>query len=75
VALLASSGCTDYGHFDIFTDEAVREGLKKLYNWPTFPQLYIDGELIGGLDVLQEMKENGELEEALNAPPPLEAAQ
>ena len=41
--------------FDIFTDQAVREGLKVLFSWPTFPQLYVRGELVGGLDVLREM--------------------
>jgi glutaredoxin-related protein len=40
-------------------------GLKKLNNWPTFPQLIIGGELMGGLDILREMVENGELQEAL----------
>lgn len=74
VALLAAAGCTDYGSFDIFSDDAVREGLKEFSNWPTYPQLYIDGELIGGLDVMQEMHQGGELEDALNAPPPLEQA-
>jgi glutaredoxin-related protein len=73
VALLAEVGCNDYGSFDIFSDDAVREGLKEFSSWPTYPQLYIDGELVGGLDVMQEMKESGDLEAALNAPPPLEA--
>ena len=74
VALLHESGLSDsdYGSFDIFTDEAVREGLKKLSNWPTYPQLYVDGELVGGLDVLTEMAQNGELQELLAQPPPLE---
>lgn len=40
-------------------------GLKKLNEWPTFPQLIIGGELMGGLDVLREMEKNGELQEAL----------
>lgn len=40
-------------------------GLKKLNNWPTFPQLIIGGELVGGLDILREMEENGEFQEAL----------
>ena len=39
----------------------VRQGLKKFSNWPTFPQLYIDGDLIGGLDIIKEMLEAGEL--------------
>jgi len=42
-----------YGHFDILEDEEVRQGLKKFSNWPTYPQLYISGELIGGLDIVK----------------------
>lgn len=42
-----------YGHFDILQDEEVRQGLKTFSNWPTFPQLYVDGELVGGLDIIK----------------------
>lgn len=65
VQLLREEGLKEFGHFDILTDSDVREGLKKFSNWPTYPQVYMNGELQGGLDVLQEMKENGELKEAL----------
>ncbi|XP_014281542.1 glutaredoxin 3 [Halyomorpha halys] len=51
--------------FDILNDEEVREGLKKYSNWPTYPQLYIEGELIGGLDIVKELVEAGEFEEKL----------
>lgn len=44
-----------FASFDILTDEAVRSGLKVLYNWPTYPQMYVRGSLIGGLDILTEM--------------------
>nr|KAG5698801.1 hypothetical protein BaRGS_032220 [Batillaria attramentaria] len=54
-----------YDTFDILSDEEVRQGLKKFSNWPTYPQLYVKGELLGGLDIIKEMKENGELQEAL----------
>ncbi|KAJ2391197.1 glutaredoxin [Coemansia sp. RSA 2611] len=50
-----------YGYFDILTDEEVRQGLKEYSDWPTYPQLYIQGELVGGLDIVQEMIESGEL--------------
>ncbi|CAI2354234.1 unnamed protein product [Caenorhabditis sp. 36 PRJEB53466] len=43
-----------FGSFDIFSDNSVREGLKEYSNWPTYPQLYLDGELVGGLDVVKE---------------------
>ncbi|PFH47997.1 hypothetical protein AMATHDRAFT_49865 [Amanita thiersii Skay4041] len=57
----------EFNHFDILTDESVRQGLKKLNEWPTFPQLIIKGEFVGGLDVAQEMADNGELGEMLAA--------
>ena len=47
--------------FNIFEDEEVRQGVKEYSDWPTFPQLYVDGELIGGCDIMTEMHENGEL--------------
>jgi glutaredoxin len=49
-----------FGSFDILTDNEVREGLKKLSNWPTYPQLYVNGKLIGGLDIVKELQEEGE---------------
>jgi len=62
VAMLNEVGF-EFGYFDILLDNDVRQGLKKYSNWPTFPQFYVDGELIGGLDVLKEMHEEGELVE------------
>lgn len=53
---------TDYQTFDILQDNVVREGLKKFSNWPTYPQLYLNGELLGGLDIVKEMVESGELD-------------
>jgi len=50
-----------FGSFDILTDEDVRQGLKKHSNWPTYPQIYVNGELQGGLDVLKELAEEGSL--------------
>jgi len=55
----------DYGTFDILSDEEVRQGLKSYSNWPTYPQLYLEGELIGGLDIIKEMVESGELQTML----------
>ena len=51
VALLQEAGL-DFGHFDILEDQQVREELKKFSNWPTYPQLYHDGKLIGGLGMI-----------------------
>lgn len=55
----------EYAHFDILSDEDVRQGLKKLNDWPTFPQLIINGEFVGGLDIVQEMIDNGEFAAAI----------
>ncbi|XP_039061721.1 monothiol glutaredoxin-S17-like [Hibiscus syriacus] len=52
-----------FGTFDILSDNEVREGLKKFSNWPTFPQLYCKGELLGGCDIVISMHESGELKE------------
>lgn len=46
-----------FGFFDILKDDTVRQGLKKFSDWPTFPQLYINGELVGGLDIIKESLE------------------
>lgn len=54
-----------YDTFDILQDEEVRQGLKTYSNWPTYPQLYVKGELIGGLDIVKELKESGDLESVL----------
>ena len=56
---------TDYGYFDILSSNEIREGLKVYSKWPTYPQLYVDGQLVGGIDIVQELDENGELEDAL----------
>jgi len=62
--LLTSKNIT-FDSFDILEDEEVRAGLKVFSNWPTFPQLYAKGTLIGGLDIVQELANEDELLEAL----------
>lgn len=57
VALLRERGVR-YGFFNILADDEVRQGLKTFSDWPTFPQLYVDGQLIGGLDIVREEFEN-----------------
>jgi Grx4 family monothiol glutaredoxin len=57
----------EFGSFDILQDVDVREGLKKLSSWPTYPQVYVRGELIGGLDIIRELDDAGELDDALSA--------
>ncbi|ETO34191.1 hypothetical protein RFI_02902 [Reticulomyxa filosa] len=67
VALLNEQGL-EFGHFDILTDKTVREGLKKYSDWQTYPQLYVKGKLIGGLDVVRELIEEGEFEKTVLDP-------
>jgi len=52
---------------NIFDDPELREALKQHSNWPTYPQLYLKGELLGGCDIAMEMYRNGELQQALEA--------
>lgn len=56
-----------YAYVNIFEDPEVREGLKEYSNWPTFPQLYVKGELVGGCDIMVDMYHSGELKELLEA--------
>lgn len=56
-----------YDTFDILTDEQVRQGLKTYSDWPTYPQVYVNGELQGGLDIVKEMLTSGELLTVLKA--------
>ena len=65
IAILKKYDALKYKHFDIFGDNEIREGLKKYSNWPTYPQLYVKGKLIGGIDIVQELDEENELEEVL----------
>ena len=52
-----------FGSFDILSDEEMRQAVKEYSNWPTYPQLYVSGKLIGGCDIVLEMAESGELKE------------
>ncbi len=56
-----------YETVDVLQDPAVRDGIKRYSNWPTIPQVYVNGELIGGCDIIQEMHSRGELEPVVRA--------
>ena len=56
---------TPFAAVDVLPDPRIRQELSALSDWPTIPQLFVDGELIGGCDIVTEMYESGELEEAL----------
>ena len=62
--------CPDYVDVDVLQDPEVREGIKVFGNWPTIPQLYVDGELIGGADIVLGMARSGELHDLLGVAPP-----
>lgn len=59
----------EYSTFDILKDEAVRQGLKDYSDWKTYPQLYVDGKLVGGIDIMEEMEAEGSLESAFPSAP------
>jgi monothiol glutaredoxin len=52
---------------DVLSDPSLRQGIKDFSNWPTIPQLYVKGELVGGCDIVREMFQSGELQELLSS--------
>ena len=60
----------DYASVDVLADPEIREGIKVYGNWPTIPQLYVDGELVGGADIVAGMANSGELHELFGLPKP-----
>lgn len=61
VQLLNACG-VKFATFDVLADPEIRQGVKEYSNWPTFPQLYVDGELVGGCDIMTELYQKGELQ-------------
>src|SRR5690606_39034801 len=59
-----------FAHVNVLADADIREGIKAYGNWPTIPQLYIGGELVGGSDIIEQMANSGELHAAVGLPPP-----
>lgn len=60
VQILSQTG-VKFQTYNVLDDADLRQGLKEFSNWPTFPQLYVDGELVGGCDIVREMYQSGEL--------------
>src|SRR5690606_340023 len=60
----------EFAHVDVLSDPDIREGIKHYGDWPTIPQLYIGGELVGGSDIVEQMANSGELHAALGLPAP-----
>jgi monothiol glutaredoxin len=69
IGALDAAGAT-YTHVDVLSDPEIREGIKAYGDWPTIPQLYIGGELVGGSDIILQMAGSGELHAALGLPAP-----
>ncbi|WP_087686313.1 MULTISPECIES: Grx4 family monothiol glutaredoxin [unclassified Pandoraea] len=65
VQILKACGVDNLFTVDVLQDEEVRQGVKEFANWPTIPQLYINGEFIGGSDIMMEMYQSGELKQII----------
>ena len=65
IQIMKACGVTDLKTFNVLEDEGVRQGIKDYASWPTIPQLYVNGEFVGGSDIMMEMYEAGELQQVL----------
>jgi monothiol glutaredoxin len=65
IQILKTCGVDDLKTVNVLEDEEIRQGIKDFANWPTIPQLYVNGEFIGGSDILMEMYQAGELQQVL----------
>ena len=65
IQVLKAAGATDLKTFNVLEDDGVRQGIKDYAQWPTIPQLYVDGEFVGGSDIMMEMYQSGELQKVL----------
>ena len=65
VQVLKACGVDDFATVNVLEDEGVRQGIKEYSQWPTIPQLYVNGEFVGGSDIMMEMYQSGELQQAL----------
>jgi monothiol glutaredoxin len=66
VGILKQTG-VPFDSYNILADEELRDGLKEYSSWPTYPQLYVDGKLIGGADIVRDLHQKGELQQLLAA--------
>jgi len=65
--LLKMAGAAEFFTVDVLQNPDIREGIKTYANWPTIPQLYINGEFVGGCDIMREMYQSGELQQMVSA--------
>ena len=66
VQVLKACGVDDLKTVNVLEDDEIRQGIKQYANWPTIPQLYVDGEFVGGSDIMTEMYQSGELQQMLS---------
>ena len=65
--ILKRSGVNEYFSVNVLDDSEIRQGIKEFANWPTIPQLYVNGEFVGGCDIVREMYASGELQKMLTS--------
>jgi monothiol glutaredoxin len=68
IQIMKACGVTDLKTVNVLEDGDIRQGIKEYSNWPTIPQLYVNGEFVGGSDIMMEMYQAGELQQALGVP-------
>jgi monothiol glutaredoxin len=67
VQVLNACGVQQFHTVNVLADAEIRQGIKEYANWPTIPQLYVNGEFVGGSDIMKEMYQSGELQKLLEA--------
>lgn len=67
VQILKGSGVSAFLSVNVLEDPEIREGVKEFSNWPTIPQLYVNGEFVGGSDIMTELYQSGELQKMLES--------
>ena len=67
VQVLNACGVREFQSFNVLADPEIRQGVKDYANWPTIPQLYVNGEFVGGSDIMREMYQSGELQKLLES--------
>ena len=67
VQILKACGVPDVLAVNVLADDEIRQGIKEYSNWPTIPQLYVNGEFVGGSDIMREMYQSGELQKMLES--------
>ncbi len=66
IQVLKACGVSQPTTVNVLDDDGIRQGIKEYANWPTIPQLYVNGEFVGGSDIMMEMYESGELQQMLS---------